>query len=333
MLLNLLGLVCSLVILTFGAEALVRGATGFARRFGVSSFFIGLTIVGFGTSTPELATGITAALKGFADINIGNVVGSNIFNIALILGLTALIAPIPVNTSVVRSEVWLVIATAFIPFVAVLTGGEITRIEGILMATGLVAFLVRGYRSARSEKSEAGAEIAKELDGQLGADDASPLVRLPVAISLVVIGLLMLVGGSNLLVESSVRIARALGVSELVIALTIISAGTSAPELVTSLVAALRKQSDISIGNILGSNIFNVLGILGITSIVRNQQVSSQVLWIDTPVMIGLSIACMPIMMSHRKISRSEGIFLLVVFVAYITALFTVVPAWFGDTR
>ncbi len=326
MFLSILGLIGSLAILTFGAEALVRGATGLARRMGVSSFFIGLTIVGFGTSTPELATGITAAMKGFADINIGNVVGSNIFNIALILGLTALIAPIPVNTSVVRSEVWLVIGTAFIPFLAVLTGGEITRWEGALMAAGLVAFLVRGYRSARAEKAETGAEIVKELDERLGADETGSKVRLPVAILLVAVGLLMLVGGSNLLVESSVNIARSLGVSELVIALTIISAGTSAPELVTSLVAALRKQSDISIGNILGSNIFNVLGILGITSIVRNQQVSPQVLWLDTPVMIGLSIACMPIMMSHRKISRAEGAFLLVVFVAYITALFTVVP-------
>ncbi|GMV91854.1 MAG: sodium:calcium antiporter [Candidatus Hydrogenedentota bacterium] len=326
MFLSILGLIGSLAILTLGAEALVRGATGLARRMGVSSFFIGLTIVGFGTSTPELATGITAALKGFADINIGNVVGSNIFNIALILGLTALIAPIPVNTSVVRSEVWLVIGTAFIPFLAVLTGGEITRWEGALMAAGLVAFLVRGYRSARSENAATGAEIVKELDEQLGAEDSGPVSRLPVAVVLIVVGLLMLVGGSNLLVESSVNIARSLGVSELVIALTIISAGTSAPELVTSLVAALRKQSDISIGNILGSNIFNVLGILGITSIVRNQQVSPQVLWLDTPVMIGLSIACMPIMMSHRKISRAEGAFLLVVFVAYITALFTVVP-------
>jgi cation:H+ antiporter len=323
---SLLWLLCSLVILTLGAEALVRGATGIARRFGVSSFFIGLTIVGFGTSTPELATGITSTLKGYADINIGNVVGSNIFNIALILGFTALIAPIPVNTSVVRGEVWLVILTAFIPFVAILTGGEITRIEGLLMAAGLVAFLVRGYRSARAENRETGAEIAKELDERLGAEAAGPFVRLPLAVAYVAFGLLMLVGGSNLLVDSSVQIARGLGVSELVISLTIISAGTSAPELVTSLVAALRKQSDISIGNILGSNIFNVLGILGITSIVRNQQVNSQVLWLDVPVMIGLSIACMPIMMSHRKISRIEGAFLLFVFLAYITALFTVVP-------
>jgi len=324
--LSLIWLVCSLAILTAGAEALVRGATALARRMGVSSFFIGLTIVGFGTSTPELATGVTAALKGFADINIGNVVGSNVFNIALILGLTAVIAPIPVNTSVVRNEVWIVIATAFIPFVAVLTGGEITRVEGVLMAVGLVAFLVRGYRIARKEGDEPGAEVAEQLDAVV----SGPWTRLPISLALVAVGLAMLVGGSHLLVESSVGIARTLGVSELVIALTIVSAGTSAPELVTSLVAAVRKQSDISIGNILGSNIFNVLGILGITSIVKNQHVSSQVLWLDTPVMIGLSIACMPIMMSHRKISRAEGAFLLIVFIAYMTALFTVVPGWFG---
>jgi len=328
--LSLFWLLCALVILTAGAEALVRGATGFARRFGVSSFFIGLTIVGFGTSTPELATGITAALKGYSDINIGNVVGSNIFNIAFILGLTALIAPIPVNTSVVRGEVWLVIGTAFVPFLAVKTGGEITRFEGFLMAAGLVAFLVRGYQKARAEGGATGAEITKEMDERLDAAKTGPVTRLPVSLLFVGVGLVMLIGGSNLLVDSSVRIARGLGVSELVIALTIVSAGTSAPELVTSLVAALRKQSDISIGNILGSNIFNVLGILGITSIVRNQAVSDQVLWWDTPVMIGLSVACMPIMMSHRKISRAEGAFLLAVFVLYTIALFTLVPKWFG---
>jgi cation:H+ antiporter len=327
--LSLLWLVCSLIVLTFGAEALVRGASVLARRMGLSSFFIGLTIVGFGTSTPELATGITAALQGFADINIGNVVGSNIFNIAFILGMTALILPIPVDTAVVRSEVWLVIATALIPFVAVLSGGEITRFEGLLMVVGLVAFIVRGYRKARMVNAQVSAELSKELDAQLGGGTAA-LTRVPISLVFIGAGLVLLVGGSHLLVDSAVTIARGLGVSELVIALTIVSAGTSAPELVTSLVAALRKQSDISIGNILGSNIFNVLGILGITSAVRGQHVSEQVLWLDAPVMIGLSVACMPIMMSQHKISRREGVFLLLVFLAYLVVLFTLAPRWFG---
>ena len=323
-----LGLAGALLVLTVGAEALVRGASGLAHRMGVSSFFIGLTIVGFGTSTPELATGITAALDGFSDINIGNVVGSNIFNIAFILGVTAMIAPIPVNTRVVRSEVLLVIATACLPFIAVMTGGNITRLEGTLLVAGLVAFVIRGYRNGRAEDPKVAEGIAHEIEDEM----AVPGVKTTpvwIAIAMVAVGLAMLVVGSHLLVQSAVTIARGLGVSELVIALTIVSAGTSAPELVTSLVAAVRKQSDISIGNILGSNIFNVLGILGITSMVKPQHVDNQVIWLDTPIMIGLSIACLPIMMSHHRISRAEGVVLFVMYLAYIVALFTVAPAWF----
>lgn len=323
-----LGLLGSLVIMTVGAEALVRGASGLAHKLGVSSFFIGLTIVGFGTSTPELATGITAALKGFSDINIGNVVGSNIFNIAFILGITALIAPIPVNTRVVRSEVILVIITAFLPFLAVMTGGNITRLEGAILFVGLVAFVIRGYRNGRQEDPKLAEGIAHEIEDEMAVPGVKT-VPAWLAIAMVIVGLALLVAGSHLLVTSAVTIARAFGVSELVIALTIVSAGTSAPELVTSLVAAFRKQSDISIGNILGSNIFNVLGILGITSMVKPQHVSDQVIWFDTPVMIVLSIACLPIMMSHHRISRTEGAVLFAFYVIYTLALYTVIPAWF----
>lgn len=320
--LSLVWLACSLGILTLGAEALVRGASGLARKMGVSSFFIGLTIVGFGTSTPELATGITAALHGHTDVNLGNVVGSNIFNIALILGVTSLIAPIPVNTAVVRSEVLIVIGTSLIPFVTLATGGQFVRPVAALLVVGLLIYVWRGYRAGRREPESLGSELAAEITSEM--EVPAPLARasMPGQIILILLGLAMLVYGSTLLVRSSVDIARSLGVSELVIALTIVAAGTSAPELFTSLVAAMRKQSDISIGNILGSNIFNVLGILGVTSLISPQSVNHQVFLFDLPVMFGVSCACLPIMMSHRRISRGEGVFLLGVYAAYVTLLF-----------
>lgn len=320
--LSLFWLVCSLVLLTVGAEALVRGASGAARRMGVSSFFIGLTIVGFGTSTPELATGITAALNGHTDVNLGNVVGSNIFNIALILGVTSLIAPIPVNTALVRNEVLLVIATSVIPFVTLFSGGQITRPLAVLFVSGLFIYVWRGYIVGRREPEPWKSEIAAELDEEMAVPAGVSNAPVIGQVALILAGLGLLVYGSTVLVSSSVDIARTLGISELVIALTIVAAGTSAPELFTSLVAALRKQSDISIGNILGSNIFNVLGILGATSLISPQTVNHQVFVFDLPVMVAVSCACLPIMMSHRRISRSEGVLLLCIYAAYVTVLF-----------
>lgn len=328
MLVNLLLLVLALVVLTIGAELLVRGAAAIARRLGVSSFFIGLTIVGFGTSAPELATGISSALRGHADINVGNVIGSNIFNIAMILGITALIRPIAVQLQIVRAETAIVICVACIPFATVVTGGRVTWWMGALMLAALFIYLWRGYLAGKRDGA-AEAEAAQELEKELGitpARAARPLVSL----LLIGMGLAALVGGSIVLVDSSVSIARSLGVSELVIALTIVSAGTSAPELVTSLVAAVRRQSDIAIGNILGSNIFNILGILGVTSMIKEQDITRQSLLLDTPVMIVASIALLPIMSSHAKISRTEGALLLVGYAAYVAVLFVFAPAWFS---
>lgn len=320
-------LVVSLVVLTLGAEALVRGAAGVARSLGVSSFFIGLTIVGFGTSTPELATGLVAAWSGNPDINIGNVVGSNIFNIAVILGFTALLCPIPVRLEVVRKETLLVIAVAFVPLLAA-AGGALQRWEGALMVAALVWYVHRGYRQGRKEAKEEAARVERELETELGLRSDDP--RTPLRIAQIVVGLVLLVVGARFLTSSAVDIARALGVSELAIALTIVAAGTSAPELVTSLVAAVRKQSDISVGNILGSNIFNVLGILGVTTVVAPQRVKDQVLYLDTPVMLLASVALLPIMTSQARISRTEGAALLAGYGAYLVLLFLFAPGWFG---
>ncbi len=330
--LSILLLVVSLGLLTLGAELLVRGAAGIALRFGLSSFFVGLTIVGFGTSTPELATGITAAINGYDDINVGNVVGSNICNIALILGIAAIICPIPVSTRVVRQEVIPVALVSLIPLAALLNHGMILRWEAALMLVLLVAYIWRGYVLARRESKQTADAIEKEIEHELGLDRGGWRQTVWAQVVFVLLGLGILVGGSQLLVYASVDLARGLGVSELVIALTIIALGTSAPELFTSVVAALRKQADISVGNILGSNVFNILGVLAATSLVKPQKVSMQVIAFDTPLMIVLALACVPLMLSGGRISRLEGALLLMVYAAYSILLYTAVPGWFAES-
>ncbi len=298
----------------------MRGAVAIARRFGLSSFFIGLTIVGFGTSTPELAATLRAALDGRPELGIGNVVGSNIMNIAVILGLTALIRPIPVKMAQVRQEVWVVIACAFVPLLAWTAGMRLVRWHGVVMLVGLGAFLVQGYRRGREEVGQAAA--AQALLEAPPVPAATRRLALPLAAVLVAAGLATLVWASGLLVGSASTIARGLGVSELAIGLTIVAAGTSAPELVTSLVAAWRGQSDVAVGNVLGSNVFNVLGILGTSALVMPQRVPAQALWLDTPVMIVASVALLPLLSSGARLSRGEGAALLVGYAAYVTVLF-----------
>ena len=331
MLWDLLLILVALLVLTLGAEMLVRGSIAVAQRMGVSGFFIGLTIVGFGTSTPELCTSLVAAARGEGDIAVGNVVGSNIFNIAVILGVTALIAPIPLQLHMVRRDVRIIIAVAFTPLIAILTGGVIGRWLGAAMVASLLVYLWTGYVIGRKQNQrdlEQAAERELEREHTLGP---SSWLGRPLASTLfIVVGLGALVAGSTLLVNSASSFARELGISELVIGLTIIAAGTSAPELVTSLVAAIRKQSDISVGNILGSNIFNILGILGITCAITPQRITPQVFSLDLPVMIVLSIACIPIMRSGARISRGEGVLLLAGYAAYMVVLFLYAPAWFA---
>jgi cation:H+ antiporter len=330
MLLTVLILIASLLVLTVGAEALVRGSVRIAKRLGLSSFFIGLTLVGFGTSTPELGAALTAALKGQGDIAVGNVVGSNILNICIILGLTAILNPIPVRIRVVRREAILVIAVAMVPWAVHINDRTVNRWEGILLFALLIAYIGRGYFIARSDQSPEAIAAQQELEEEVHAQEkgwfGSPLG----AAALVLIGLGMLAGGAYFLVESASSIARSLGISELVIGLTVVAGGTSAPELVTSLVAAYRKQSDISVGNILGSNMFNMLGILGITAAVQPQAIPWQTIVLDTPMMALASLALLPIVFSRSCISRKEGVLLVGAYAIYAYLLFAYVPAWFG---
>jgi len=338
-------ILAGLAALTLGAELLVRGASSVASRLGVSQFVIGLTIVGFGTSTPELGASVTAALKGVDDVAVGNVIGSNIFNIGVILGLTILIQPMAIKLRTVRADLIWMLGAAAAPLVAIATG-VIGPITGAIMLAGLAVFLWRAFRAGRHEGDRIdgtmtdgakfdgaridGAGVASaELPAE-GAPPAGPRGSLPVAIVLGVIGLGLLAIGSRWLVTGGVGVSRGLGISELTIGLTIVAAGTSAPELVTSLMAGLRGRAEIALGNVIGSNIFNIIGILAITAIVSPQAIALQTLAMDIPVMLALSILLVGACFWRQRLGRGTGLAMLVIFGAYMAALLTMAPGWFG---
>ncbi|HVS10605.1 MAG TPA: calcium/sodium antiporter [Planctomycetota bacterium] len=316
-------LVLSLCAITAGAELLVRGATVIALRMGLSSLFVGLTIVGFGTSSPELGASLFATLEGSNEVSVGNVVGSNVFNIGLILGATALLKPIRVRLAAVRRDLLVAVAASTLPWAAGGLGGELPRWLGAAMVAALAAYLGLAYRSARRTGAEE-ALAAEELRSTFHVDRAPRRLadRLGFNALLVGLGLALLFVGSRGFVLSAIALAAALGISELVIGLTIVSAGTSLPELVTSIVAARRGNPDIAIGNVIGSNIFNLLGILGVCAVVSPQVVPAQVLWLDLPVMFVATLALLPILRSDGAISRSEGGLLLGGYGVYLGAMF-----------
>lgn len=316
---SLLLIVVGLALLTGGAELLVRGASSLALRAGISSFVVGLTVVGFGTSTPELGASLAASLRGSSDIAVGNVVGSNIFNIAVILALTALVRPIPIRLEAVRGELLWMIGAAFVPLAALATGGEIGPGTGAALVALLCAFVVRCYLVGRRAPDSPEAVMESDL-AALAAPAPDRRNGLVAAVQ-VVVGLALLVLGSRALVSGSIEAAGALGVSELVIGLTIVAAGTSAPELVTSVVAAARGRSDLALGNVLGSNVFNAFGILGAAALVTPQAVPAQTIRLDAPVTIGASLALAAMCVTGRIISRREAVILLLGYGVYLAAL------------
>lgn len=305
-------LLCSgLALLVLGAEVLVRGASGLAVRFGVRPLVVGLTVVAFGTSSPELAVSLQAIWNGQPDVAIGNVVGSNTFNVLFILGVSSLIVPLTVDQKLVRVDVPIMIGASVILWLMALDG-RIGRVEGAMLLAGIAAYTAGAIRSARRE-SAAVAEEYERAVGRRGRADVQAL--------LVVGGIGGTVLGSRLLVDGAVRLATALGVSELVIGLTIVAAGTSLPEVATSIVAAVRGQRDIAVGNVVGSNIFNVMCILGACGAVAGVPVAPQVMSFDLPVMTGAAVACLPIFFTGHAINRWEGGLLLASYLAYVTFL------------
>jgi cation:H+ antiporter len=302
--------VLGLVLLISGAELLVRGASSLAAALRVSPLVIGLTIVAYGTSAPELAVSIQSGLAGQGDLALGNVVGSNIFNVLLILGLSATIAPLVVSRQLVRLDVPLMIGISFVFLLLALDGG-IGRLDGLLLFAGAISYTV--YSLVQSRKQGVSAEAA--------SDEASkkPPAPWPVQVVLLLVGLGMLVLGSNWLVNGAVTFAQALGVSELIIGLTIVAAGTSLPEIATSVLASMRGERDIAVGNVVGSNIFNLLSVLGLTALVSPESipVPPAALAFDIPVMLAVAVACLPIFFTGYVIARWEGLLFLGYYVAY----------------
>ncbi len=311
-------LVAGLVLLIAGAELLVRGAARLAAAFGISPLVIGLTVVAFGTSSPELAVSLQSAAAGQADIALGNVVGSNIFNILLILGISAAIIPLVVAQQLVRLDVPIMIGISVLVYLFGLNG-QIGRLEGALLFAGIVAYTLFLIRQSRKESKEIQDEYAQEYSDRQLHSARQYIVNAV----FVVAGLALLILGARWLVDSAVSLAQALGLSELIIGLTIVAAGTSMPEVATSIVAAARGERDIAVGNVVGSNIFNILAVLGLTSLLAPNGVSvpAPALAFDIPVMIAVAVACLPIFFTGFKVARWEGWLFLAYYAIYVLYL------------
>jgi cation:H+ antiporter len=307
-------LIAGIVLLILGAEAMVRGATRLAIGLGVSPLLVGLTVVAFSTGSPELAVGIQSALAGSADIALGNVVGSNILNVLLVLGASALIIPLSVHPKIVRVDVPIMVGASLLVLLFSLDG-NIAPLEGALMFAGML--LYTGFAVLQSRRESRAAQ--KEYEAEFSAPRSNRLRDLAGSIALVVIGLVLLVIGSGWMVDGATAIARALGVSELIIGLTVVAIGTSLPEIVTSIVAAMRGQRDIAVGNVVGSNIFNLLAVLGLTALIApaGVNVAASALRFDMPVMFAVAVACFPVFINHARIERWEGALFLGYYVAY----------------
>jgi cation:H+ antiporter len=300
-------LVGGLIMLFIGAEGLVRGSSNLAIKIGIAPLVVGLTVVSFGTSAPELVVSLKAALSGNGSISLGNVIGSNIANIALILGLAALIRPLSVHANVIMREIPIMIAISLLLLV-LLIDGEVGFIDGIILSGGLIIYLVVSVIMARKEKNaEVDAEFEEGLKSKFG---------IPLSIVFIIVGLGLLLFGANMFVQSAVAIAKIFNVSDAIIGLTIVAIGTSLPELITSIVAAYKKEADIAIGNVVGSNIFNILGILGITALIIPIS-SLGISYVDSGVMLFTAIILFPLSRTGFSISRFEGALLLVGYAGY----------------
>jgi cation:H+ antiporter len=318
MLFNLLLFVAGLAALVVGARSLVRGASRLALTLGVSPLVVGLTIVSMGTSAPELAVSVGAAAAGRTDMAVGNVIGSNVFNVLFILGVSALIAPLAVNAQLVRQEVPIMIGASLL-LVLLALDGSIGRAEAALMTVLLVVYTAYLILQSRSETKATRDEYAEAVERRVRDWDRHWSVQL----LLVAAGLSLLVLGSGWLVDAAIAFARAFGVSELVIALTIIAAGTSMPEVATSIAAALKGERDIAVGNVVGSNIFNILGCLGASGLAAADglPVPAPALSFDLWVMLAATFACLPVFLTGREIARWEGGLFVGYYIAYVAFL------------
>jgi cation:H+ antiporter len=312
-------IVLGLVLLIGGGESLIRGAVGIATSARLTPAVIGLTVVAAGTSVPELAVSAVAAFQGKVDITIGNVVGSNIFNIAFILGVSALIRPLAVTGNTIRLE-YPVLVIVTLLCVAVCDHGTVARLDALLFVVIYVAFiafmvnLVRGQLST-SESRQLAADTEEH-----GSDAASP-PHILCSVGMILLGVVLLTGGAHATVTGAIEIGRFFGLTERVIGLTIVAAGTGLPEVVTSLVSRIRGRDDVAIGNVIGSNLFNMLGILGINGLIAPLPIAPEIIASDNWWMLGITILLFPLMFTSRRIARKEGALLFGVYLGYMGIL------------
>lgn len=314
---DVLFLVLGLILLTVGGELLIRGALGVAHRFGISPLLSGLVIVGFGTSAPELVVSMDAALSQRPDIALGNVIGSNIGNIFLILGVCAVTAPLTVKPSALRRDGFMVLVTSLL-FIGLAWDLVLSRVEAAILLLILVCYLISAYRSERKGQTP---------ESKLHIDESKELTRLPRKSLLVVFavtsGLGFLIGGAQLFLSGAVGIAQSLDVSQALIGLTIVAVGTSLPELTISIIATIRRHADVAVGNILGSNIFNLLGILSLSAVLQPIPIHQRIVIFDQWVLVLSSIILVIFLYSGSRLSRIEGALLIVAYSLYVGISFT----------
>ncbi|MBW3598027.1 MAG: calcium/sodium antiporter [Planctomycetes bacterium] len=307
-----------LVLLTGGGEFLVRGSSALAAALHISPLVIGLTVVAFGTSAPELAVTVASSIAGETDIAVGNVVGSNICNVLFILGVSAMVAPLFASSKLVRLDVPLMIGASVFTYLLCLDG-QITRLDGVILFTCLVAYITWSVRQSRRERLA----VQQEYAAEFGETEPATTRRMMLNVALCAGGLVLLAFGSDWMVRGATGLARLFGVSDLVIGLTIVAIGTSLPEAAASVVASYRGERDIAVGNVIGSNLFNLLCVLGLGSIFAPQPitVSPIALRADFPVMIAVAVACLPVFFTGRQVTRANGTMLFGFYIAYLTDL------------
>ncbi len=307
-------IIIGLVFLVFAADYLVKGAASIAGTLGISPLIVGLTVVSFGTSAPELAVSVASAFKGQADLAVGNVVGSNIFNVLVVLGLSALIIPLVVHQQLIRFDVPVMIFFSLLLY-GLSFDGSITRMDGVVLFSMAVGYLFFLLRQSKAEKNVA---VLAEYEEEFGKTTEDP--KWFRNISFIILGVAGLVIGSDILVRGAVEIAGFFGVSELIIGLTVISAGTSLPEVATSVVAAMKGEKDIAVGNVVGSNIFNIVLVLGVSSVVAPSgiAVTSHAVNFDMVFMVGVALATLPIFFYGYRVGRAAGFFFLLFYCIYI---------------
>lgn len=318
---HILWFCAGLVLLAAGSEMLVRAATRLAASLGIPPLVLGLTVVAIGTSMPELAVGLTAAEQGSGGLAVGNITGTNIFNVLVILGISALLSPLPMHLRVIRLDLPVMLGAA-VAMAALAFDGALSRVDGLLLLASALAYTIVLFRVAAHESRTVRAQF-RELYGGDGEDAAEALRTRLVHGTLLLVGIGLTLLGAAWLVDGATAMARGLGIAESIIGLTIVAAGTSAPELATTIAGTLKGDRGVAVGTVIGSSIYNILVILALTCIGASSplEVERRLLLVDIPLMAGIALLCIPVFVSGRHVSRAEGALFLAIYLGYMASL------------